>query len=694
MLADIGAVSYGAAPDAPTSMAFATDGRLFVAQQTGALRVITRDAFGAGTLLPTPFVTVRTIPSASAENGLLGVTTDPDFPANGYVYVYYTVLGSGEVFNRVSRFTAADADPDPAVYRPGNTADPASERVLTDLDPVVANPFHNAGALHFGADGKLYVAVGENGRSADAQSLDTRRGKLLRLNPDGSIPTDNPFYDVATGLNRQIWALGLRNPFTFAVQKGTGRMFINDVGSSGAGQREEVNEAVAGANYGWPGIEGVRTTQPLPAIGAYHDPFYAYPRLANGDLAITGGTFYNPDAPLLGAEYVAKYFFADYGLGQVNVIDPDSVSPQPSNFLTVRFNPVDLDVGPDGSLYVLFRGGSLGVQRFAPVSVLAPRIIAQPQPATATEGQPATFEVTLNPDNQLPVQYQWLRDGADIPGATGRTYTTPATSPADDGAVFTVRITHRYGSILSEPATLTVRPAPAEVVGRHVFYNNSIFDGRSPAANEADDAAVAPDKAALLPGQSASFSNVTGYSRGINGVMVDVAHLPATAVVTAENFVFRTGSGDGVWAGAAAPSAVTLRRGAGDGGSDRVTLTFPDNRLVNRWLHVTFTPPAAPGSAPATPDMFAFGNLRGETGDPLAPGAARVAVNTFDVLRSRRALGTRSAAIDNPNDHTRDGRVNALDYALTLRNRGHSLLLATLPPPPPAAATVRDQVLR
>ena len=97
--------------------------------------------------------------------------------------------------------------------------------------------------------------------------------------------------------------------------------------------------------------------------------------------------------------------------------------------------------------------------------------------------------------------------------------------------------------------------------------------------------------------------------------------------------MFRTGSGNGVWAGAAAPSAVTFRRGAGDGGSDRVTVTFPDNRLVNRWLHVTFTPPAVPGSAPATPDVFAFGNLRGETGDATA--AARVAVNAFDVLRSR-----------------------------------------------------------
>src|SRR5256885_5691095 len=91
---------------------------------------------------------------------------------------------------------------------------------------------HNGGAIHFGPDGKLYVAVGENANAANSQTLSNRLGKVLRINADGSIPNDNPFFNVATGLNRSIWALGLRNPFTFAFQPGTSRMFINDVGET------------------------------------------------------------------------------------------------------------------------------------------------------------------------------------------------------------------------------------------------------------------------------------------------------------------------------------------------------------------------------------------------------------------------------------------------------------------------------
>src|SRR5213078_1422196 len=113
---------------------------------------------------------------------------------------------------------------------------------------------HNGGGLHFGGDGKLYIAVGENGNSANSQTLGSLLGKLLRINADGSIPSDNPFFASATGKNRSIWALGLRNPFTFDVQPGTGRIFIDDVGES---TWEEINDLVKGKNYGW-GAGGVK----------------------------------------------------------------------------------------------------------------------------------------------------------------------------------------------------------------------------------------------------------------------------------------------------------------------------------------------------------------------------------------------------------------------------------------------------
>ena len=134
-----------------------------------------------------------------------------------------------------------------------DVAVPGSEVVILELDNLSIASNHNGGAIHFGPDGKLYIAVGENADSANAQTLADLLGKMLRINSDGSVPMDNPFYSVAVGVNRATWSLGLRNPFTFAFQPGTGRMLINDVGQY---TWEEINEGVAGANYGWPNCEG------------------------------------------------------------------------------------------------------------------------------------------------------------------------------------------------------------------------------------------------------------------------------------------------------------------------------------------------------------------------------------------------------------------------------------------------------
>jgi hypothetical protein len=186
----------------PTSMDFAPDGRLFVCLQGGQLRVIKN-----GSLLPTPFVSLTV--NSAGERGLLGVAFDPNFATNNFVYVYYTAT-SPAIHNRVSRFTAN-----------GDVAVAGSELVLLDLENLGATN-HNGGAIHFGPDAKLYIAVGENAVPSNSQTLTNRLGKFLRINSDGSIPTDNPFFNTATGVNRSIWALGLRNPFTFAFQPGTG----------------------------------------------------------------------------------------------------------------------------------------------------------------------------------------------------------------------------------------------------------------------------------------------------------------------------------------------------------------------------------------------------------------------------------------------------------------------------------------
>src|SRR5262245_51100065 len=214
----------------PTAMAFAPDGRILICQQGGQLRVVKDDV-----LLPAPFLTVTV--SSAGERGLLGVAFDPAFEINQYVYVYYTAT-TPNVHNRLSRFTAN-----------GDVAAPGSELVLLDLNPLSSATNHNGGAIHFGSDGMLYIGVGENASGANSQTRSNLLGKILRINADGSIPASNPFFTQATGVNRAIWALGLRNPFTFAFESLTGRMLINDVGQN---TWEEVNEGQAGANYGWP----------------------------------------------------------------------------------------------------------------------------------------------------------------------------------------------------------------------------------------------------------------------------------------------------------------------------------------------------------------------------------------------------------------------------------------------------------
>ena len=120
---------------------------------------------------------------------------------------------------------------------------PGSETILLELDNLSSATNHNGGALHFGVDGKLYIASGNNANNANSQTLTNLLGKMLRLNSDGTIPTDNPFYNQPTGKNRAIWAYGLRNPFTFGIQPGTGLMFVDDVGEN---TWEEINVGVAG----------------------------------------------------------------------------------------------------------------------------------------------------------------------------------------------------------------------------------------------------------------------------------------------------------------------------------------------------------------------------------------------------------------------------------------------------------------
>ena len=219
-------------------------------------------------------------------------------------------------------------------------------------------------------------------------------------------------------------------------------------------------------------------------------------------------------------------------------------------------------------------------------------------------------------------------------------------------------------------------PLGPGVAGRHVFYNGSAFDGGDTAADERDDLAIAVDKRPLAPGQVASFSNVTSYTRGINGLMVDIAGLPAGSVLTADDFSIRTGRGGNpsAWTAGPAPTGVTIRRTAGASGTDRVTLTFAEGAIRNTWIQVTVNPTPRTGLAEA--DVFYFGNLVGDTGGAEAP----FSVDAADAV-AVRAGRSAAAPVTSLFDFDRDGRVNATDALTVLRAQRHSL-------PVPEAASI------
>ena len=209
-------------------------------------------------------------------------------------------------------------------------------------------------------------------------------------------------------------------------------------------------------------------------------------------------------------------------------------------------------------------------------------------------------------------------------------------------------------------------PTSPTVTGRYVFYNNSSFDGYGYAANAADDAAIATDKSALLPGHTATFANYTSYSAGINGIMIDISNLPGTPTVS--DFAFKAGndSTPSGWSTAIAPSAITVRRGAGVGGSDRVTITWDDNDIQKKWLQVTVLATANTGLS--SPDVFYFGNAIGETGNSTSDAMVTPADEVL-VRNNVHTLGVDPASITDACDINRDGKVGPADQILC-RNNG------------------------
>jgi glucose/arabinose dehydrogenase len=411
----------------PTAMEFAPDGRLFVLEQGGTVKLVHDDG--------TTWTALQLNVDAAGERGLLGIAFDPDYNSNHFAYVYYTNPDAGGAswatgeHNQLSRFTVDDSDP----QRPSFT----DEAPILDWDNLSGATNHNGGAIHFGQDGMLYANAGDNAQTFTqggntyrvSQTLTNLLGKQLRINVSSFnsgvatrddttighlIPHDNPFVGTADGINQLIYALGLRNPYSFAVQPGTGMIFIGDVGEN---TWEEIVQSVAGANYGWSGGNTDGFGQSPPGPGTYHDPLLAYDHSggpAGGGAAIVGGTFYNPATAQFPGSYVGKYFYGDLAGGWIRAFDPanpgDASNPDTSAaFASGTAGGLrDLKVDASGNLYYLAGdGGVINRISFAP---------AIPAPGDAGFEAPAVGAGSFDSFRYDPTGTPWARRPRGGPG--------------------------------------------------------------------------------------------------------------------------------------------------------------------------------------------------------------------------------------------------------------------------------------
>ncbi|CAN5851194.1 hypothetical protein BH10CHL1_BH10CHL1_25110 [soil metagenome] len=407
--------------DVPTGFAFSPDGRIFITQKDGVVRVVDH-----GVLQPGNFIDLSGEVNTTSDRGLMGVTVHPNFPATPYVYLSYVyeppeAHGYNDKGARVSRLLRVQADPNNL-----NVALPGSGVVLLGTNSTFANignpevgdkkPFtcvspdggfvrdclplegtsHALNFMRFGRDGALYASNGDGVNftieNIRAQSPDSLAGKILRINPlDGNGYPDNPFCDGDLGDNRcKVFALGLRNPFRFAFHPTTGELYVGEVGNN---TWEEISVGHAGTNFGWPCYEGldVVTSSNATCDEVFNGTrpattaLFQYPH-ANGRGAAIAGDFYT------GSTYPATYrnlfFFADYNVGQINYLStaPDGTAKL-NDFASNVLGPVQISAGPDGDLYVLkIQAGELSHIRYGGSAADAQAQTQASANAVATQG--------------------------------------------------------------------------------------------------------------------------------------------------------------------------------------------------------------------------------------------------------------------------------------------------------------------
>ncbi|MBV9582051.1 MAG: PQQ-dependent sugar dehydrogenase [Chloroflexi bacterium] len=328
----------------PTLVAWPPDGsnRMFVLERAGRVRVADAD----GTLHPTPFLDISDNTSTSTEEGLIGLAFDPNYSQNGYMYIDYT---ANDASVNIVRYTVAPGQP--------NQVDPSTATTVMSIPK--RSKFHNGGTLAFGPDGYLYVSVGDDETSQEAQSVSSIFGKILRIDVDSAqpyaVPPTNPFVDTP-GARTEIWSYGFRNPWRFSFDRATGDLWVGDVGDA---KWEEVDMQPAsshgGENYGWPYYEGAE----CEFQDHCQDPGLVPPLVTYGHnmtCAIMGGYVYRgANVPA----FSGKYLFGDLCTGGVFTMTGDA--QQGWTRVELGFSPIKIDSfaeDPAGEVYVVdMQGG-------------------------------------------------------------------------------------------------------------------------------------------------------------------------------------------------------------------------------------------------------------------------------------------------------------------------------------------------
>ena len=419
------------------TMVFLPGGKMLVGEIGGTIRVVQPGAIQPD---PTPFNVISGA-VAQGDAGLQSIALDPNFATNGYYYVHYAHSQGSSFRDRVSRFTAASG---------WNTTVANSEVVLWQDDANSTTDIHHGATVGFGPDGKLYISMGDNGFPSDAQSLTNYHGKILRINPDGTIPADNPFVDGNGGNKDEIWAYGFRNPYRFSFDSVTGNMYVGDVGGNDPSTAwEELNLVQRGANYGWPLCEGNCTPTNIT------DPIYTYAH-AGRDACIIGGFVYRGSA--YPSSYQGNYFLGDYAQNRLKRLTLNAAGTAVTGVF--NFEPTDgaadnpqvgdpvwMQQGPDGSLYYLdlsfdesnnlFNSGTLRRMRYLGSGNQAPTVVAHGSPLQGQAPLTVSFSSagTTDPEGD-PLTYNWnFGDGS----------TSTAPNPS-----------HTYSASGRYPVTLTV----------------------------------------------------------------------------------------------------------------------------------------------------------------------------------------------------------------------------------------------